>query len=69
VRCFKGKLSVGMDDNRDDFGEPIEKDEVGAADEEELFLGVDDDELSDDDDEEDLDKFGFHRDDEELTEL
>lgn len=55
-----------MDDNRD-FEEQMEEDEIDALDEEEMLLGLgeDDDPLDDDDDEKNLDKFGFHRDDEE----
>ena len=55
-----------MNDERDDFEEKMEEDEIDALDEEEALLDMgDDDENSEDDDEEDLDKFGFHRDDEE----
>lgn len=55
-----------MDDNRDDFEEKMEEDEIDALDEEDMLLnmGEEDDPLEDED-EENLDKFGFHRDDEE----
>lgn len=55
-----------MDDNRDDFEEKMEEDEIDALDEQDLLLGIGEDgEPLEVEDEEDLDKFGFHRDDEE----
>lgn len=55
-----------MDDNDRDFEEKMEEDEVDALDEEEMLLNLGDDEDSpEEEDEENLDKFGFHRDDEE----
>ena len=58
-----------MDDNRD-FEEELEEGVILPIDEEkdEFLLGLDDDDLPDDDDEK-LDKFGFHRDDEGLTDF
>jgi len=56
-----------MDDERDDFEEKMEEDEIDALDEEDMLLGLDDDglPLEDDEDEEKtrLDNF-FQRDDE-----
>lgn len=54
----------------EDFEEKMEEDEIDALDEEDALLRLDEDGLPIEDEEEDeddaLDKFGFHRDDEEL---
>ena len=62
-----------MDDDRDDFEEKMEADEIDALDEEDLLLGLDDEgepTTEDEDEDELLDKFGFTRkDDEELSDF